>query len=135
MSVFEFLPSVYSNNGFGRTSIPLKERFPFYLEINNPPDLLLNSLGIYEIFSCSIDAGNYANFYNKTNSTFAAAKQYGDTSLGCIIWKATENAPVIAVDNNLSGLGKGNILPYHVSPFIKNNLDYIVENFGNKPKT
>lgn len=140
ISTFAYLPNVYSNNGFGRTSISLEESAPLYLQTTNPPDILLNSLGIYEIFSCSIDTGYYANFYTKTNSTFLAPKEYGNNvgntnNFGCIIWKATENAPVIAVDNNLSGLGKGNILPYHVSPFIKNNLDYIVENFGNKPKT
>ena len=139
VSTFAFLPSIYSNNGYGRTSISLKESAPAFLMTTSPPDILLNSLGIYEIFSCSIDTGYYANFYTKTNSTFLASKEYGNNvgntnNFGCIIWKATETAPVIAVDNNLGGLGKGNILPYYVSPFIKNNLNTIVETFGNKPK-
>lgn len=160
MSTFWNLPSIYSNKGFGRDSLGISDPTlngtvaRQYLDISNPTDVLLNSLGIYEIGSASISvetvnlnggasstSATVGILHAKGGSTFTNSKEFGSKStsvwpitMGCIIWKATENAPVIAVDNNLSGLGKGNILPYYVSPFIKNNLNYIVENFGNKPK-
>ena len=60
---------------------------------------------------------------------------YGQGNGGIIIWKSTPNSNTILFNNtDLAQLGPGNMITTSSSPTITENLDYITQNFGNKPQ-
>jgi hypothetical protein len=107
-----------------------------WLYHTNPVDLNLSGRGIYEIVSCSISA-SVGILHNKGGGTFTNSKEFGALGVmkqGCLIWEATNFSSYVLVEGSTQDLGSGNFTPADPSPFIQNNLNAIVEKFGNKPK-
>ncbi len=108
-----------------------------WLYQTNPQDLNLSGRGIYEIVSCSISA-SVGILHNKGGGTFTNSKEFGTSNpfvkQGCLIWEATTVSSYILIEGSTQDLGSGNFVPADPSPFIQNNLNAIVEKFGNKPK-
>ena len=61
---------------------------------------------------------------------------YGVAPISALLWKDDTNGGGILIDKlPLNVNSQGNFTTPSVLPFIQDNLDYIAQNFGNKPKT
>jgi hypothetical protein len=103
--------------------------------IQNGSNILFDN-AIYEITSATTQAGGYGILscgtlpQNFQNTTF-----YGNGNSGALIWKVTNNPKNISFYNtNFEGLGSGNFVTSNVLPYIQENINYITEIFGNKPR-
>lgn len=68
-------------------------------------------------------------------SNFTSTVGYANGGIGALIWKVSNNPKNISFYNaNFKGLGSGNFVTSNVSPYIQENLNYITETFGNKPR-
>ncbi len=129
MSTFSDLLFPLTNGGAPITSLA-------WLYTSNPQDLNLSSRGIYEISSCSISA-SLGILHNKGGGTFTNSKNFGSPSnlrQGCLIWEVADMSSYLLISGQTQDLGSGNFVPPNPSPFIKENLNAIVEKFGNKTK-
>ena len=86
--------------------------------------------GVYEIVSVGVASANSFNIspLPQTGKTFGV-------DAGILIWKAiTDGTFVLFNGATLSGVGKGNLITSTASPTIKNNLNYITQEYGTNPK-
>jgi hypothetical protein len=101
----------------------------------------LQSQGIFKITSCSIAFGNQIQLHTQVptaSGLFQNTVFFGpgsSTPGGFLIWKNKRKGSAVIVEkSNLNGLEAGNFLSSNASPFIKDNLNYLTQTFGNKPK-
>jgi len=100
---------------------------------SNFDELAKNS--IYEITLSLPIVGGCSLYTQKLPTTFQTTSTYGGGRNGVLIWKMAKNSNQIILSNtNLAGLSGGNFVTSNILPKVKDNINYIVETFGNKPK-
>jgi hypothetical protein len=111
---------------------------------NDPIDNPFGNSGAFEINPNNLSLLNSTtlvmSFLNiptgKFIQTFGYASYYGgQINGGFIIWKSSPNSNTVFFNNtDLTRLGPGNMITTSSSPSITENLNYITQNFGNKPQ-
>jgi hypothetical protein len=91
----------------------------------------ISFVNLFGINFKNIPAGKYIN-----NKPLATPNFFGQNNEGAfIIWKSPANSNTIFFNNtDLVKLGPGNLTTTSSSPTITENLNYITQNFGNKPQ-
>jgi hypothetical protein len=91
----------------------------------------ISFVNLFGINFKNIPAGKYIN-----NKPLATPNYFGQNNEGAfIIWKSPANSNTIFFNNtDLVKLGPGNLTTTSSSPTITENLNYITQNFGNKPQ-
>ena len=96
---------------------------------------------VFKIISSSIQS-NYLRLHCSVptaNGQFDSTVYIGSYSyppISALLWKDNKNGGGVLIDKIPQNINsQGNFTTPTVLPFIQNNLDYIAQNFGNKPKT
>jgi hypothetical protein len=96
---------------------------------------------VFKIISSSIQS-SYLSLYcvvPTANGKFDSTVYIGSYSyplISALLWKDNKNGGGVLIDKIPQNINsQGNFTTPTVLPFIQNNLDYIAQNFGNKPKT
>ena len=97
--------------------------------------------GSFEISFCNVFGGSlYMNFKNIPSGKYIndeplGYNYFGQSNGGFILWKSVPNSNTVFFNNtDLVKLGPGNLTTTSSSPTITENLNYITQNFGNKPQ-
>ena len=93
----------------------------------------ISFVNLFGINFKNIPAGKYIN--NKPLAS-SPPNYFGQNNEGAfIIWKSPANSNTVFFNNtDLAKLGPGNLTTTSSSPTITKNLNYITQNFGNKPQ-
>ena len=91
----------------------------------------ISFVNLFGINFKNIPAGKYIN-----NKPLASPNYFGQNNEGAfVIWKSPANSNTVFFNNtDLVKLGPGNLTTTSSSPTITENLNYITQNFGNKPQ-
>lgn len=114
---------------------PLQDNPVVPLNPENYTDVLRKN-GIYEIEG-AINFFSVSIIQVKMPSNFTLSTPYGSgggATGGMLIWKNKKNNNSLLVNQGgLSNVTAGNFVTKTVSPFVKQNINYITKTFGNKP--